>query len=61
MYVIFELQLTKISYSNVPNKQTGRLLENEKNPTYTHLFRTIRLLIFSKKSHLYVYSHLHFY
>ena len=23
-------------YSRVPNKQTGRLLENEKNPTYTH-------------------------
>ena len=33
----------------------------EKNPTYTHLFGTIRLLIFSKKSHLYVYSHLYFY
>ena len=30
-----------------------------KNPTYTHLFVTIRLLIFSKKSH--VYSHLYFY
>ena len=26
-----------------------------------HLFGTIRLLIFSKKSHLYVYSHLYFY
>ena len=32
-----------------------------KNPTYTHLFGTILLLIFSKKSHLYVYSHLYFY
>ena len=32
--------------------------EIEKNPTYTHLFGTMRLLIFSKKSHLYVYSHL---
>ena len=41
-------------YSRVPRKRTGRLLENEKkNPTYTHLFGTIRLLIFSKKSHLY--------
>ena len=38
------------------------LIENEKkNPTYTHLFGTIRLLIFSKKSHLYVYSVLYFY
>ena len=33
----------------------------KKNPTYTHLFRPIRLLIFSKKSHLYVYSLLYFY
>ena len=32
-----------------------------KNSTYTHLFGTIRLLIFSKKSHLYVYSVLYFY
>ena len=32
-----------------------------KNPTYTHLFGTIRLLIFSKKSHLCVYSVLYFY
>ena len=32
----------------------------EKNPTYTHLFGTIRLLIFSKTSHLHVYSHLYF-
>ena len=46
------------AYSRVLNKRTGRLLENEKNPTYTHLFRPIHLLIFSKKSHLYVYSHL---
>ena len=52
------------TYSRVPNKRTGRLLENEKmrkNPTYTHLFGTIRLLIFSKKSHLYVYCHQCFY
>ena len=32
-----------------------------KNPAYTHLLGTILLLIFSKKSHLYVYSHLYFY
>ena len=36
------------AYSRVPNKRTGRWLETEKNPTYTHLFGTIRLLIFSK-------------
>ena len=35
--------------------------KNRKIPTYTHLFGTIRLLIFIKKSHLYVYSHLYFY
>ena len=35
--------------------------EMEKNFTYTHLFGTIRLLIFCKKSHLYVYSYLYFY
>ena len=40
-------------YSRVPNKRTGRLLENERDPTYTHFFRPIHLLIFSKKSHLY--------
>ena len=33
----------------------------EKNPTYTHLFGTIHLLFFSKKSHLYVYSVLYSY
>ena len=32
----------------------------KKNPTYMHLFGTIRLLIFIKKSHLYVYSNLYF-
>ena len=33
----------------------------KKNPTYTPLFGTIRLLIFRKNSHLYVYSRLYFY
>ena len=33
----------------------------KKNPPYTHLFGTIRLSIFSKISHLYVYLHLYFY
>ena len=33
----------------------------EKNPTYTHLFRTIRLSIFCNKSHLYIYSNLYVY
>ena len=50
--------LTK-SFSNMCsrflNKQTGCLLENEKNPTYSHLFGTKQLLIFSKTSHLYVF------
>merc|ERR1712051_403756 len=65
-----------ISYSAVPNFRGALTLlltlesrinkqvvywKMTKNPTYTHLFGTIRLLIFSKKSHLYVYSHLHFY
>ena len=37
-----------LTYSRVPNKRTGRLLENEKKtPAYTHLFGTIRLLIFN--------------
>ena len=49
-----------ISDLQVPNKRTGRLLENEKNPTYMPLFGTILLLIFSKKFHLYVYSLLYF-
>ena len=35
--------------------------KRRKNPTYMHLFGTIRLLIFSKKSHLYVYSVLYSY
>ena len=37
------------------NKQTACLLENEKNPTYSHLFGTKQLLIFSKTSHLYFF------
>ena len=32
--------------------------KKKKKSTYTHLFGTIRLLIFSKKTHLYFYSHL---
>jgi hypothetical protein len=48
-------------YSRVPNKRTGRLLENEKKSHLYALFGTIRLLIFRKNSHLYVYSRLYFY
>ena len=44
----------------VPNKRTG-CLKMKNNPSYMHLFRHICLLIFSKRSHLYVYSHLYFY
>ena len=40
--------------------RTGRLLENGNYPIYTLLFKTIHLLIFSKKTHLYVYSPLYF-
>ena len=58
--IVFDFKV-KVMYSTVPNKRTGRLLENEKNPTYMPLFGTIRLLIFRKKFHLYVYSRLYFY
>ena len=37
-------------YSRVQNKQTGRLLENEKNPTYSELY----IYQFSLKSPTYI-------
>ena len=64
---IFEEEINHfLTFPNLPTLES-RINEQvvywrmEKNPTYTHLFGTIRLLIFSKKSHLYVYSHLYFY
>ena len=45
----------KIQKDLDPYTGVGRLLEMETTPTYTHLFTTIRLLIFRKKSHLYFY------
>ena len=46
-------------YSGVPNKRTGRLLENEKK---SYLYALIwDYLFMSKKSHLYFYTFLNFF
>ena len=47
-----------VRYSRVPNKQTGRLLKNEKNPIYTHLLAPIFIHFCQLGSRKYV-SHWH--
>ena len=54
-YLFFHLQVSYLPTLESRINEQVVYWKMEKNPTYTHLFGTIRLSIFSKKSHLYFY------
>ena len=67
VHILFYVHEKNTNTLNYPITLESRINEQvayqkvRKNPTYTHLFGTIRLLFFTKKSHLYVFSHLYVY
>ena len=49
MYMVCDAKSEKSAYSRVPNKQTGRLLENEKKSHLYALIQTYTFINFQQK------------